>query len=86
MFAELSKLITVVLGITSVIGLTTFYSINKDTASVIRRSIRALNLSQYLCYEHLIYLIVKTGQKRVQLLALTIVSYLIQLIFTFIGI
>ena len=86
MFAEASKIVAVVLGVSSFIGLTTYYSINKDTASIIRRSIRALSQNRYFRYEHLIYLVVKAGQKRSQLLALTAISYLIHLIFNFLGV
>jgi hypothetical protein len=86
MFADLSKFIAVSMGVWSVIGLTTFYSIDKDTALVIRRSMRALSRNQYLRYEHVIYFIVKTGQKRIQLLGFTLFSYFIHLIFIFVGI
>lgn len=86
MFAELFKFVTMILGAASVIGLTSFYSIDKDTALVIRRSVRALARNQYFRYEHLVYLIVKAGQKRTQLLALTLASYLVHLIFIFLGV
>lgn len=86
MFAEISRLFAMVFGLASVIGLTTYYSIDKDTVRVIRKSIRALNRQKYFRFEHLLYLVVKAGQRRTHLLALTVVSYLIHLFFTFLGV
>lgn len=86
MFAEFSKVLAACLGLLSVIGLTTYYSLDKDTVRVIRRSMRALNQHQYFRYEHLVYFIAKLGQRRFLLLALTAASYLVHTLFSIMGV
>jgi hypothetical protein len=86
MLSEISKLLSVGFGIAFFVGLTTYYSMNTDTARVVRRSIRALNRKQYFRYEHLVYLIVKTGQLRAQLFGGAVLSYVMHLFLNFLGI
>lgn len=86
MFTEISKLLTMAFGFACVIGLTTYYSIDKDSIRIIRKSIRALNQKQYFRVEHLLYLVVKAGQRRTFLLILTLISYVVHLLFYFLGI
>ena len=86
MFAEFSKVLAACLGLLSVIGLTTYYSLDKDTVRVIRRSMRALNQHRYFRYEHLVYFIAKLGQLRLRLLVLTAASYLVHTFFSIMGV
>jgi hypothetical protein len=86
MISNVFKILTVAFFWMSVVGITTYYSIDKDTVRIIRKSIRALNKRQYFKFEHLLYLVVKAGQLRVKLLIITFSCLLMYLFLIFLGV
>lgn len=80
MVSEFLRMLSIFVGVLCFIGFTTFYSIDKDTRGVIRRSIRYLEANRFIRYEHLVYLIAKLGQNRIHLLVATISLYILHII------
>ena len=86
MIADLFQLLAAILGFLGFIGLTTYYSMDRDTKRTIRKSMRALDNRRYFRVEHVVYFVVKLGQNRKALLLAFCGCYMGYLIFKMMGV